>query len=188
MQKKFDCHLTAGHTRLMHDCCPVLRPVAHVLFLEQKPAPRVHHFGRRCNTHGLITATQSETPPSKNACLQIQTGDHVEPCGVVKIFVHRGVSSPSWFCFNLFLCKFKSRLNFCCFIFVFGEPGDKLLCRRSAGRCPNGFLLVLLQRTERLVVISQTHGLVSQERLSPRAGTSVFIDLIPIMPSGEWWF
>ncbi len=22
----------------------------------------------------------------------------------------------------------------------------------------------------------------------PGAGTSVFIDLIPIMPSGEWWF
>ncbi len=31
-----------------------------------------------------------------------------------------------------------------------------------------------------------THGLVSQERLSLRAGTSVFIDLFPIMPSGEW--
>ena len=38
------------------------------------------------------------------------------------------------------------------------------------------------------VVISQTHRLVSQERLSPKAGTSVFIDLIPIMPSGEQWF
>ncbi len=38
------------------------------------------------------------------------------------------------------------------------------------------------------VVISQTHWLVSQERLSPRAGTSVFIDLFPITPSGEWWF
>ncbi len=37
------------------------------------------------------------------------------------------------------------------------------------------------------VVISQTHWLVSQERLSPRAGTSIFIDL-PITPSGEWWF
>ncbi len=39
-----------------------------------------------------------------------------------------------------------------------------------------------------LEVISQTHRLVSQERLSPRAGTSIFIDLIPITPSGEWWF
>ena len=39
-----------------------------------------------------------------------------------------------------------------------------------------------------IVVISQTHWLVSQERLSPRAGTSVFIDLFPITPSGEWWF
>ncbi len=38
-----------------------------------------------------------------------------------------------------------------------------------------------------IVVISQTHWLVSQERLSPRAGSSVFIDL-PITPSGEWWF
>ncbi len=38
------------------------------------------------------------------------------------------------------------------------------------------------------VVISQTHRLVSQERLSPRAGTSVFIDLVPIMLSGEQWF
>ncbi len=38
------------------------------------------------------------------------------------------------------------------------------------------------------VVILQTHRLVSQERLSPRAGTSIFIDLIPITPSGEWWF
>ncbi len=28
------------------------------------------------------------------------------------------------------------------------------------------------------VVISQTHRLVSQERLSPRVGTSIFIDLI----------
>ncbi len=37
------------------------------------------------------------------------------------------------------------------------------------------------------VVVSQTHWLVSQERLSPRAGTSVFIDL-PITPSGEQWF
>ena len=36
-----------------------------------------------------------------------------------------------------------------------------------------------------VVVISQTHTLVSQERLSPRVGTSIFIDLIPIMPSGE---
>ncbi len=35
------------------------------------------------------------------------------------------------------------------------------------------------------VVISQTHWLVSQERLFLRVGTSVFIDLIPIMPSGE---
>ncbi len=35
------------------------------------------------------------------------------------------------------------------------------------------------------VVISQTHRLVSQERLSPRAGTS---DLIPITPSSEQWF
>ncbi len=39
-----------------------------------------------------------------------------------------------------------------------------------------------------IVVISQTHRLASQERLSPRAGTSVFIDLIPITPSGEQWF
>ena len=38
------------------------------------------------------------------------------------------------------------------------------------------------------VVISQKHWLVSQERLSPRAATSVFIDLIPITPSGERWF
>ena len=38
------------------------------------------------------------------------------------------------------------------------------------------------------VVISQTHRLVSQERLFPRVGTSIFIDLIPIMPSGEQWF
>ena len=38
------------------------------------------------------------------------------------------------------------------------------------------------------VVISQTYRLVSQERLSPRAGNSAFIDLIPITPSGEWWF
>ncbi len=38
------------------------------------------------------------------------------------------------------------------------------------------------------VAISQTHWLVSQERLSPRVGTSVFIDLIPCTPSGEWWF
>ena len=37
-------------------------------------------------------------------------------------------------------------------------------------------------------MISQTRRLVSQERLSPRAGTSVFIDLIPITPSGEQWF
>ncbi len=40
----------------------------------------------------------------------------------------------------------------------------------------------------RCVVISQTHRLVSQERLFPGAGTSVSIDLIPITPSGEWWF
>ncbi len=38
------------------------------------------------------------------------------------------------------------------------------------------------------VVISQTHWLVSQERLSPRAGTSVFVDLHPNTPSGERWF
>ena len=38
------------------------------------------------------------------------------------------------------------------------------------------------------VVISQTRWLVSQERLSPRAGTSLFIDLFPITPSGEQWF
>ncbi len=47
------------------------------------------------------------------------------------------------------------------------------------------------------MTISQTHWLVSQERLSPRARTPVFIDLFPItpsidlfpiMPSGEWWF
>ncbi len=38
------------------------------------------------------------------------------------------------------------------------------------------------------VVVSQTHWLVSQERLSLRVGTSVFIDLFPITPSGEWWF
>ncbi len=37
------------------------------------------------------------------------------------------------------------------------------------------------------VVISQTHWLVSQERLSLRVGTSIFINL-PIMPSGEQWF
>ncbi len=37
------------------------------------------------------------------------------------------------------------------------------------------------------VVISQTHWLVSQERLSLKVGTSVFIDL-PITPSGEQWF
>ncbi len=34
-----------------------------------------------------------------------------------------------------------------------------------------------------LVVISQTHWLVSQERLSPRAGTSVFI-MYTVVPSG----
>ncbi len=39
-----------------------------------------------------------------------------------------------------------------------------------------------------IVVISQTHWLVSQERLSLRAGTSIFIDLFPVMPSGEQWF
>ncbi len=35
------------------------------------------------------------------------------------------------------------------------------------------------------VVISQTNRLVSQERLRPGAGTSVFIDLIPIITSSE---
>ncbi len=44
-----------------------------------------------------------------------------------------------------------------------------------------------LEKRDFTVVISQTHWLVSQERLSPRVGTSVFIDL-PIMPSGERWF
>ncbi len=33
------------------------------------------------------------------------------------------------------------------------------------------------------VVISQTHWLVSQERLSPRAGTSIFIEYT-VVPSG----
>ena len=37
------------------------------------------------------------------------------------------------------------------------------------------------------VVISQTHWLVSQERLSPRAGTSVFIDYT-VLPSMRQWF
>ncbi len=37
------------------------------------------------------------------------------------------------------------------------------------------------------VVISQTHWLVSQERLSPRVGTSVFI-MYTVVPSGERWF
>ncbi len=37
------------------------------------------------------------------------------------------------------------------------------------------------------VVISQTHWLVSQERLSPRAGTSVFIEYT-VLISGEQWF
>ncbi len=34
------------------------------------------------------------------------------------------------------------------------------------------------------VVISQTHGLVSQERLPPQAGTSVFIDLSVVLSLG----
>ncbi len=50
------------------------------------------------------------------------------------------------------------------------------------------FLAVFFLFGQVCVVISQTHWFVSQERLSPRAGTSVFIDLIPIMPSGERWF
>ncbi len=49
-------------------------------------------------------------------------------------------------------------------------------------------LVCVLSTQPASVVISQTHRLVSQERLSLRVGTSVFIDLIPIMPSGEQWF
>ncbi len=50
----------------------------------------------------------------------------------------------------------------------------------------NGTLNLLLGCCR--AVISQTHWLVSQERLSPRTGTSIFIDLFPITLSGKWWF
>ncbi len=39
----------------------------------------------------------------------------------------------------------------------------------------------------RVVVISQTHFLVSQVRLPPTVGTALFI-LYTVVPSVQWWF
>ncbi len=78
-------------------------------------------------------------------------------------------------------------------------PSGELLakCRKTPRERPprhaqNGHSITHLPHLQSFlhyfVVISQTHRLVSQERLSPRVGTSVFIDLIPITPAGEQWF
>ncbi len=40
---------------------------------------------------------------------------------------------------------------------------------------------------EPIVVISQTHWLVSRVRLSSMAGTALFI-LYTVVPSVQWWF
>ncbi len=46
----------------------------------------------------------------------------------------------------------------------------------------------MISQTNRLVVvISQTHWLVSRVRLPPTAGTALFI-LYTVVPSVEWWF
>ncbi len=78
------------------------------------------------------------------------------------------------------------------FVVLLDEP--ELLCDNEnlnqssqvLQRCSKRMSLGVIMRS--FVVISQTHRLVSQERLSPRVGTSIFIDLHSIMPSGEWWF
>ncbi len=43
------------------------------------------------------------------------------------------------------------------------------------------------QTSTSFVVISQTHWLVSQVRLPPMAGTTLFI-LYTVVPSVQWWF
>ncbi len=48
-------------------------------------------------------------------------------------------------------------------------------------------MLGVVAQVLRGVVISQTHWLVSQERLSPRVGTSVFIGYT-VLTSSERWF
>ncbi len=58
--------------------------------------------------------------------------------------------------------------------------------RNAQGSSTKVFVLPwLTERQSKMgVVISQTHWLVSQERLSPRAGTSVFIEYT-VVPSGK---
>ncbi len=59
---------------------------------------------------------------------------------------------------------------------------DQEDCFMFSGHAPQQGI-PLTPRMSQNVVISQTHWLVSQERLSPKAGTSVFIDL----SSDIWW-